>query len=763
MGILDDSLMSQFPMYLIQFLVPAIAIVLAALLLPYVIAHGVAYWITLKRTLYCVSTEPADAEQMPESVQAIFQPLIQELESYGFQLAGCYLVLGVGADPKEKVWGVALHHTSQQIYATLVPRPSENSPDPVILPLYTFFTDDTALVTTNLPDSYRLVSPDPNSVEQELGSVPVATQWQAHQTKLMELSATKPALVLSPDEFITTLERHNRANTNRLVGKGEIYWVQVGESYRFSWWAGLRAVAKVAWGMFKAKQIESQRSEPFLDATSSDAAANASAVDQDVSEFYRQREQKTGTLWRRTKIWLLLGTLSLFAAVYAFRFEPYIVAILVTVLLLHEGGHVLAMKWFGYKDTTMLFIPFLGALATARKDHATLTEKVWISLAGPLPGLLLGIGLTIAFRHVNVDSPDTWFKDDIPWIRGISLALIWLNLFNLLPVYPLDGGQVADLLLFSSNPYLGTAFKGLGVLLMALIGFTNPLFLAFAILIALSLPNSFRIAKLNAQLRRELRQMPSASEEKLVQFLFEKLQAPAYKSIPKAKKLNLVSGLLSSYQDNIAPWTTRVGLSSVYLASLLVGLGGGLYSYLPNWRVWSNAISFLVRGPEVAHRQRVNQQIESADRALQANPDDTKAYAKRGNARLFLKDYEGAIADANQILQHDPNSPEGYQLRGRARQLLGDQKGAIADYNQAIKLRPNEAWNFVSRGHAYLQMKDYQRAIADANQALHIDPQMADAYYLRSGVYQKLGDKVRAAVDLKKAEELYTTQEDNSD
>jgi Zn-dependent protease len=121
----------------------------------------------------------------------------------------------------------------------------------------------------------------------------------------------------------------------------------------------------------------------------------------------------------------------------------------VGVLLFHEGGHVLAMKIFGYRDVTMLFIPFLGALATAKKEDASLTEKVLISLAGPVPGLVIGIGLAIAFSNEN---PLSIVSDNPSWIMPLSWTLIGLNLFNLLPVYPLDGGQIADLLLFSSNP-----------------------------------------------------------------------------------------------------------------------------------------------------------------------------------------------------------------------------------------------------------------------------------------------------------------------
>ena len=48
------------------------------------------------------------------------------------------------------------------------------------------------------------------------------------------------------------------------------------------------------------------------------------------------------------------------------------------------------MRWFDYRDTTIFFIPFLGAAATGRKDKPTLGEEMIILLAGPMPGLFLG-------------------------------------------------------------------------------------------------------------------------------------------------------------------------------------------------------------------------------------------------------------------------------------------------------------------------------------------------------------------------------------
>lgn len=255
-----------------------------------------------------------------------------------------------------------------------------------------------------------------------------------------------------------------------------------------TWWTATRAVYRVA-----RKSKSTLPGKTHSQAIASPMTAPATPViELEIAEFHRLQQKQKDSTSQKGKHWLLLGTLALFIASYSSIFEPQKLLIFVAVLLLHEGGHVLAMKIFGYRNTVMLFIPFLGALATARKDNASLTEKVWISLAGPLPGLALGIGLAISFGMSDLADPNmaAWLEDT-NWIRETSWMLIILNLFNLLPIYPLDGGQVADLLLFSRNPYLGVVFKGIGVLLLGLLGLGQPLMLVFAGLIALTIPTSF--------------------------------------------------------------------------------------------------------------------------------------------------------------------------------------------------------------------------------------------------------------------------------
>lgn len=374
----------------------------------------------------------------------------------------------------------------------------------------------------------------------------------------------------------------------------------------------------------------------------------------------------------------------------------------------------------------------------------------------------------------------------------------------------MDGGQVADLLLFSRNPYLGVVFKAIGVVLLALLGLQQPLFLGFAVLISRTIPYSFRLAKLNAALRPELQQLPSDKPDAIVRFLFTKLQDSRYRSLPFAQKYVLVLGLLETHREHSAKWTTRIGLSGIYLVSLIAGIVGGLYSFIPNWGLLGHTFNSLLQDPRVAYQKQMKHSIDQATNRLQTNPKDIQAYLDRGRAKSVLEDYQGAIADANQIIQLDPSGLAGYELRAGIRKRSSDQKGAeadfakvkslrtqqltqrlqqfnqvlrqnpkdisayldragvhaelnhnaaaIADCNQVLKLDARNTQALLSRGDLYVQMKDYHRAIKDANQVISFQPNSSEAYMLRSEARKQLGDQDGAETDTQRSEALDQAQ-----
>ncbi len=158
----------------------------------------------------------------------------------------------------------------------------------------------------------------------------------------------------------------------------------------------------------------------------------------------------------RTNVWLRsLSSLALYFVIGYFFFNRdwLLVLVLTGVVVFHELGHFFAMKWYNYKDLGIFFIPLLGAYASGTKREISQTQSAIIILAGPVPGILAGI--IVYFFAINGDN---LFLEKMSWI------LIFLNLLNLFPIYPLDGGQLLNRLFLDESAIIGKIFIVLSAL-----------------------------------------------------------------------------------------------------------------------------------------------------------------------------------------------------------------------------------------------------------------------------------------------------------
>jgi Zn-dependent protease len=151
-------------------------------------------------------------------------------------------------------------------------------------------------------------------------------------------------------------------------------------------------------------------------------------------------------------------------------------------ILVHELGHTLAFRYFGVESSVVLY--WMGGLAIpgggtgswsgGRTRSLKPNEQIIVSLAGPVAGLLLALFFTAILVVLSGGIHINWLGPfPIPWenstegtiladspsllmfIRASIIINIILNLFNLLPVYPLDGGQIARQLFVKVDPWAG--------------------------------------------------------------------------------------------------------------------------------------------------------------------------------------------------------------------------------------------------------------------------------------------------------------------
>jgi len=174
--------------------------------------------------------------------------------------------------------------------------------------------------------------------------------------------------------------------------------------------------------------------------------------------------------------------------------------ILVPVLLIHELGHFIAMRLLGYRDVGMLFIPLLGAAVRGRHFNEPGWKAAVVALAGPLPGLALGIGGIASCLFVS-GPPPRWLLEALGY-------LFLLNALQLVPIMPLDGGRVVRAVVARRLPWLDFWFLLLGsatLLAGALLMPWRPdwILLVLGVAMALLLPSHFRQDRLTSRLLRE--------------------------------------------------------------------------------------------------------------------------------------------------------------------------------------------------------------------------------------------------------------------
>jgi len=103
----------------------------------------------------------------------------------------------------------------------------------------------------------------------------------------------------------------------------------------------------------------------------------------------------------------------------------------VVLLFVHEMGHFVVMKMKHVASSPPVFVPFIGAVIGMRTMPRNVLDEAIIGIAGPIAGTIAALGVLI----VGASAGGEW--------TSLALVGLFLNLFNLLPVSPLDGGRIA--------------------------------------------------------------------------------------------------------------------------------------------------------------------------------------------------------------------------------------------------------------------------------------------------------------------------------
>ena len=122
----------------------------------------------------------------------------------------------------------------------------------------------------------------------------------------------------------------------------------------------------------------------------------------------------------------MLVSMGAYWAIYGWKFAAGIVI----SIYVHEMGHVWALRRFGISASAPMFIPFVGAFVRMNQRPANPVEDARVGLAGPIWGTAFAIAAFVAYGVTGE-----------PAVGAIAHFGAWINMFNLLPVWQLDGAR----------------------------------------------------------------------------------------------------------------------------------------------------------------------------------------------------------------------------------------------------------------------------------------------------------------------------------
>jgi len=165
------------------------------------------------------------------------------------------------------------------------------------------------------------------------------------------------------------------------------------------------------------------------------------------------------------------GSMILSIAIYAQLYGWKFAVGFVLLLLCHEMGHYIAAKQRGLMVSLPTFIPFVGAWISLKNQNLDPETQAFVGMAGPL------LGTTAAFL---VYLAAVQYQNG--WLLALAYSGFILNLFNLIPVVPLDGGHIVAVV--SSKIWL----IGVPMLIALCVWKPNPLLFILALL---AIPNAW--------------------------------------------------------------------------------------------------------------------------------------------------------------------------------------------------------------------------------------------------------------------------------
>ena len=469
----------------------------------------------------------------PPYIQEFYASKEKELLDMGFFFYYCHTTEDMLVKKHSLRYYFVYYHPEKKTYASLSASPEADHYFPFRVSFSTYFQNGKRLSTVN-GIRHLIMGTIPDTILQDAYVESLEKQLAVHLAYLNNIDdreiKTFADIPQDIEEMLAYENRLNHEYIDHLVKKGIIfkagenqYLIKTLPSIVFAH-QQLQGLSKV--NSLKRKLMEKGEPSP----PDIPVRMEVENYENAISVLNQKNRNTSG------KIVFLLFTVILFTLVFGFLFSFELALLLVVVVFIHESGHLLAMSLLGYKDLKMLFIPLFGAVALGTAKNVPPHKKVITSFAGPVPGILLAFLILVIVRYTN--TPILYGST----ILTAVILLLVINYFNLVPVMPLDGGQVLNTIFFSRFAVIQSLFLVISLISLAVIAviLREPVLLIAVLIIPFAYRNHFIQRKLTSQLQQQLKNREITGETALIEETFLLLKQEPYNQYPFQRKIQVV-------------------------------------------------------------------------------------------------------------------------------------------------------------------------------------------------------------------------------
>jgi Zn-dependent protease len=498
-------------------------------------------------------------DELPPHLAAAFAETVNRLRDLGFREEDCHLTQPMFGTTTATVWALNCVNRQDRVLATVSASTRAGS-ELCSVRFCSWDRSNSQFVSFNF-QAHLYIPGMPGWSFHDTGTTDLNEALQSH---LLNRTKTIPDPVI-PDSATRMSEAEDffKRYLHFLLDDRWIKPAPNGE-YRFGFFAAVRMALRVLGG-----EIRYKIHRPKTSGGPPPSKASPELELDLYKRFEAQLADSRPVHWA-IKFGVFIGSAIAFCAVLGLlsMASAMTVVFFALAIFFHELGHLAGMRFFGYRDTQIFFVPAFGAMTTGIKTDAPPFQRMIVSFLGPMPGLILSIAL---FLTMDADTDS--------WLFQLLAIVFTINYLNLLPILPLDGGVIADTVISSRLPHSTSVLSGISAVLLGGAGiyFSEPALLVIAIVLLMIVRSQWVSATAEKALRTDIG-TEGLNGEPLVHRIFLELGKPPYARLSFARKVQLARKLVNQAGTPAATLMLSCVCLALQFGMLAIPLLAFLYS-----------------------------------------------------------------------------------------------------------------------------------------------------------------------------------------